>query len=208
MEININDQSTIYENYPLLQDYKILSTDFLKKYIAIAKLIKPTLTHKACDDICDEYVKFRLHCHSALSQPVTVRILETLIGVSTAHAKARMSKYIQQQDVKAAKDLIRLSYNIKYVVESPTSKREIIVQERPTASEALEPEKYIQILCKISYEFQKEGVTTLPRNNIIQFITEEHGDDGEITEPEVRTALIKMNFENIVNIENDIITVL
>lgn len=90
-EIDENDPSNIiYEMYnPLLhgpQKVNILSSGFFKKYISTAKLIKPIMTDKACDDISEEYVKLRFNqcveTGAALSHPVTVRTLETLIRIS------------------------------------------------------------------------------------------------------------------------------
>ena len=75
---------------------RLLAPEFVKKYIEIAKCLKPSLTEEACEMIGEEYAKLRSqdfeNSDVARTQPVTARALETLIRLSTAHAKARLSK--------------------------------------------------------------------------------------------------------------------
>lgn len=59
-------KDSIYEKYdPLLHGRsrskkdQVLSTKFMRKYIHIARLMKPKLTQEACDTIADEYAKLR-----------------------------------------------------------------------------------------------------------------------------------------------------
>ena len=44
------------------------------------------------------------------TQPVTARSLETMIRLSTAHAKARLSKTVDLEDAQAAGELIQFAY--------------------------------------------------------------------------------------------------
>merc|ERR1719481_355618 len=105
----------IYEKYDALlhgnsrkKTDKIVSVQFMKKYIHIAKCIKPVLTEAACEMLADEYANLRANDFEsgiAKTQVVTARALETLIRLATAHAKARLSKQVEEQDAEMAIEL-------------------------------------------------------------------------------------------------------
>lgn len=135
LEIDQNDPSKtrVFEKYePLLhgprnKSEQTLSSEFMRKYIHIAKCIRPALTEEASDVISEEYSRLRsqeaVESDAARTQPVTVRTLETLIRLSTAHAKARLSKNVEQQDAQAAIELVQFAY-FKKVLEKPKRKRQ------------------------------------------------------------------------------------
>ncbi|XP_017544671.1 MCM3 minichromosome maintenance deficient 3 (S. cerevisiae), like isoform X2 [Pygocentrus nattereri] len=93
---------------------KVVTMEFIRKYIHVAKLVKPVLTQEASDYIAEEYSKLRSHdqvnSDSARTMPVTARALETMIRLATAHAKARMSKTIDLGDAEVALELMQFAY--------------------------------------------------------------------------------------------------
>ncbi|XP_028817776.1 DNA replication licensing factor MCM3-like [Denticeps clupeoides] len=93
---------------------KIVTMEFIRKYIHVSKMVKPVLTQEASDYIAEEYSKLRSHDQvnndSARTMPVTARALETMIRLATAHAKARMSKTIELNDAEAAIELMQFAY--------------------------------------------------------------------------------------------------
>uniref|UniRef100_A0A4W5PNX6 DNA replication licensing factor MCM3 n=1 Tax=Hucho hucho TaxID=62062 RepID=A0A4W5PNX6_9TELE len=93
---------------------KIVSKEFMRKYIHIAKVLTPTLTQEAANHIAEEYSRLRsqeqLGSDIARTSPVTARTLETMIRLSTAHAKARMSKAVELEDSEVAVELVQFAY--------------------------------------------------------------------------------------------------
>uniref|UniRef100_A0A8C7ID34 DNA replication licensing factor MCM3 n=1 Tax=Oncorhynchus kisutch TaxID=8019 RepID=A0A8C7ID34_ONCKI len=104
---------------------KVVTMEFIRKYIHVAKLVKPVLTQEASDHIAEEYSKLRSHdqvnAESARTMPVTARALETMIRLSTAHAKARMSKTTDLVDAEAALELMQFAYFKKVTLGSNRS---------------------------------------------------------------------------------------
>ncbi|CAH1247849.1 MCM3 [Branchiostoma lanceolatum] len=106
---------------------KIVSMQFMRKYIHVAKALRPALTREASDCIADEYSKLRsqenLASDVARTQPVTARSLETMIRLASAHAKARMSKTITREDAEAAIEMVQFAIFHK-VLEKAKKKRQ------------------------------------------------------------------------------------
>lgn len=132
-ETETTKEMQIFEKYDALlhgesrtRSEQILSVQFMRKYIHLAKCLKPRLTIEASDVIANEYSRLRSQdlddSHMARTQPVTARTLETLIRLSTAHAKARMAKTISVTDAKAAIELVQFAY-FKKVLEKEKRKR-------------------------------------------------------------------------------------
>lgn len=104
---------------------EVLSIPFIKKYIQYAKREKPILTKGAQDHIVSSYSALRndeLDSSTRRTSPITARTLETLIRLSTAHAKARLSKRVEQRDAEIAEQILRFAL-FKEVVEADRRKR-------------------------------------------------------------------------------------
>ncbi|KAI9031368.1 MCM2/3/5 family-domain-containing protein [Hyaloraphidium curvatum] len=137
-----NGEHEVYEKYNRLlhgnlkqtsKDKKkvLLTLLFLKKYLHYAKnRIKPTLTSGAVGVINECYVNLRTEekrdDSSSGSQkmktlPVTVRSLETLIRLSTAHAKARLSPVVEKEDAEKAQEIVK--FMLFHEVQKSSRKR-------------------------------------------------------------------------------------
>jgi len=106
---------------------EVLSIPFMKKYIQYAKSrIRPVLTQEASDRISEVYVALRnddMKGSERKTSPMTVRTLETIIRLSTAHAKSRLSNRVEERDVIAAEQILRFALFKEVVEDEKKSKR-------------------------------------------------------------------------------------
>eukprot|EP01055_Gregarina_sp_Pseudo9_P001481 Gregarina_sp_Pseudo_9__1480@NODE_19_length_5871_cov_29_635631_g17_i0_p1_GENE_NODE_19_length_5871_cov_29_635631_g17_i0NODE_19_length_5871_cov_29_635631_g17_i0_p1_ORF_typecomplete_len892_score249_51MCM/PF00493_23/4_5e88MCM_OB/PF17207_3/1_7e27MCM_lid/PF17855_1/3_5e02MCM_lid/PF17855_1/1_9e21Mg_chelatase/PF01078_21/1e09AAA_3/PF07726_11/1_9e06AAA_5/PF07728_14/1e05Sigma54_activat/PF00158_26/2_9e05Sigma54_activ_2/PF14532_6/0_0012RuvB_N/PF05496_12/0_0092MCM_N/PF14551_6/0_025AAA_2/PF07724_14/0_069AAA/PF00 len=97
---------------------KILSTDFLRKYVQYCRSRPaPILTDEAVDMIADFYAEIRqrlskesngtkqARANHAKAIP-TPRLLEACVRLSTAHAKLKLKEFVTEDDVAEAKRLL------------------------------------------------------------------------------------------------------
>ncbi|XP_003748528.1 maternal DNA replication licensing factor mcm3 [Galendromus occidentalis] len=105
---------------------KRVSLTFLKKYIHLARQVKPALSDEAGRLISEEYPRLRSfdsdHSDMARTQPITARTLETLIRIATAQAKARLSAKVTEDDAMRAIELVHFAY-FKKVIEKPRKRK-------------------------------------------------------------------------------------
>ncbi|RMC17082.1 hypothetical protein DUI87_05659 [Hirundo rustica rustica] len=117
---------------------KVVSMEFMRKYIHVAKMIKPVLTEESASYIAEEYSRLRsqseMNSDVARTSPITARTLETLIRLSTAHAKARMNKTVDMQDAEAALELVQFAY-FKKVLEKEKKRRKPVEDDSETEKE-------------------------------------------------------------------------
>lgn len=103
------DSKTAYHLLKLHQGNKInscIDPKLLKKYILFAREeIKPKLTDEAIEMIQEFYIRIRQSLDDELPIPITVRQLESLIKLSEANAKIRLSEQVTISDVKRVIDL-------------------------------------------------------------------------------------------------------
>jgi DNA replication licensing factor MCM3 len=106
---------------------EVLSIPFVKKFIQYAKSrIRPVLTREASDRISEIYVALRnddMQGNQRKTSPMTVRTLETIIRLATAHAKSRLSNRVEERDALAAESILRFALFKEVVEDEKKSKR-------------------------------------------------------------------------------------
>ena len=108
IESTSSKNSSPYQQYNVLfhddKKTQYLTENFIQKYICYAKntLIKPELTEESSDYISEKWALIRKieNEKEKLTKimPITIRSLESLIRMSTAYAKMRLSKKVEKRD--------------------------------------------------------------------------------------------------------------
>lgn len=120
-----NKPSQVYEQFnPMLhagvtlsrgsnRKVEVLSIPFIKKYIQYSKMrCQPVLIKAAADYIVTTYSSLRndeMEGNQRKTSPMTARTLETLIRLSTAHAKSRLSQRVEERDAEAAAAILKFA---------------------------------------------------------------------------------------------------
>lgn len=151
---NSETELQVYDKYdPTLhgpvrnKNQKFVNLMFMRKYIHLAKSIKPALTKEAADQISEEYTKLRNSDNlesdqMARTQPVTARSLETLIRLATGHAKARLSSKVEARDADVAIELVRFACFKK--VETKQRKKRHVDEDSDEEAEEEEEEEEVE----------------------------------------------------------------
>lgn len=110
------DQSEFEKYNPLIHSTKgeqLLTRTFLKKYLAYAKTNDSNLTDESSTYITRKWTELRTKDFefsktkgASRVLPVTVRTLESLIRLATAHAKLRLSPTVDIEDCDAGVNLL------------------------------------------------------------------------------------------------------
>jgi DNA replication licensing factor MCM3 len=101
------------------QEQKVLTVDFLRKYITYCRQLQPVLSEKSQAKVSERYVDMRMRFQSGFADvanpnseqkprlAVTTRTLEALIRLATAHAKIKLRKEeVLEEDVEEAYKLM------------------------------------------------------------------------------------------------------
>lgn len=106
---------------------EVLSIPFMKKYIQYSKTrVHPVLTQEASDRISEIYVALRnddMVGNQRKTTPMTVRTLETIIRLATAHAKSRLSARVEERDALAAESILRFALFKEVIEDDKRGKR-------------------------------------------------------------------------------------
>ena len=104
------------------------SSEFLKKYVAYARVVRPRLSDEALTVLEDYYVRVRRQGEEPDSPvPITARQLEALVRMSEAAARARLSEVVRPEDAQRAVRIMD-SY-LRRVAMTPEGKIDIDITQ-------------------------------------------------------------------------------
>lgn len=151
---------------------QILSITFIKKYLQYAKQrMKPVLTSSATSEIVNIYANLRndtMRNTQYKTSPITPRTLETLIRLSSAHAKIRLSQTVEHKDVKVAEELIRFSLFKEVATDKVSKKRRTSKDRQQDVEEELSSEEE-----EVEYHPRSSSSRTAVPEHEVQEITRE-----------------------------------
>ena len=139
---------------------EILTLEFLRKYLYYAKSsIKPELTKVAADNLAKSWAELREKSADeeygeGRAVPITVRTLETLIRLATAHAKVRLSKKVEKIDCNAALDLFIHAYNNETEIEDKKDDDDMDIDDGE--KKVREVKKELKVKLKKKKQLKKE----------------------------------------------------
>lgn len=210
LDIEPKDANLVFEKFnPILHGEatnnkaEILSPTFVKKYISLAKCIRPKLTTSAGALIANEYARLRCDYHEcARSQPVTVRSLETMVRLATAHAKMRLRTEVGDCDANFAIEMLYYAY-FKKQYSYPSRKREpdtapdiCLATKKTRTSNGLSSDQFAKFKRAVQTAFREARVQSLPIDKIA-------GD--EFTPEEISLSLQQMTVDNQILVVDNIV---
>ena len=235
IKLEDNKKTTMYEkNNPNSKrdNSNILTRDFLRKYIRYAKdKINPVLNRETTEYISKSWSKLREKSisddYKGKTIPITVRTLESLIRLSTAFAKARLSQKVEKEDAENALELLTNSLfpeNEGKLLENEEDNQMDLVEEEEEEEKRRKKrtkknEKKEEIIPlneeeeeeisekkskkrKSKKQRERKEVEELVEAQIDE--EEEQDDDGDITE-EMNNLIFKLIYENAKNEKNQTI---
>ena len=139
MEEDVEERTDLHQQFVKGYDGRkknvtpVLTTHFLQKYIDYAKSKTTELTDDAIQYLVNEYSELRQKADYK-TLPVTARLLETLIRLSTAHAKMRLSPQVEKKDCEVAMSLVNFAlYNDaepkKVVKKKQVEEKEVVFSD-------------------------------------------------------------------------------
>lgn len=199
----IMDQGDNVQSTELLRSNKI-DREFFAQYISYARrFVKPKIQDTVQTDLVQEYVRMRSLGNNKNTITATPRQLESMIRLSEAIAKMRLSPLVEKRDVDEAVRLIKNA--LQQAATDPTTGE--INMDIITTGQTKTSAERLKVICEfiknIRRDFQdRVQMHGVKYGNLLDFLNSKaregaFGDrDGVVTENEFRDALRNLEEEN------------
>lgn len=175
-----------------------------KEFIYNCKKSKPVLSREASQMIVEEYTKLRqLKNKKEQIVSITPRMLETIIRLSTAHAKIRCSSVVESVDIEEVVELLE-STLLKQIVKPAKRIKtenlqdfEINKELEIVENENAKKDYVINLLYEIRLE--NESLKNLSIDDIFSRVDDSLG----ITKEDVNSVLEELSAQDIIYYENE-----
>ncbi|KAI5172115.1 DNA replication licensing factor MCM4 [Nematocida sp. LUAm3] len=171
-----------------------ISQKVLKEYIKEGRKINPKITQKASEEITSGYLELR-QLGSGKSVTATTRQLESIIRLSEAHARMRLSDAVDPQDVQEAMRLIKDSLHI-YAIDPITGRIDMELLHTGKTSAAIEKEELLK----------EEVMKVLGKGTTFQILLDRLLPATRVTEKSLSMALNELQEEGKLIIDGYCIT--
>ncbi|WUR02490.1 DNA replication licensing factor MCM3 [Vairimorpha necatrix] len=175
-----------------------------KEYIDECRKLKPVLSREASKMIIEEYTNLRqIKNKKEQIVSITPRMLETMIRLSTAHAKLRLSEITEVSDVESAISLLNSTLFQQISKETKRPKNEVdkeydIDQEIQIVENQNAKKDYvIDLLYEI--RLSDESLTNISLDEIYSRVS----SDLEISKEDVNDILEELSLQEIIYYENN-----
>jgi len=162
----------------------VIDPAFLRKYIAYARAnVHPKLTVETGEKLKEFYLEMRAMSGEDSAVSITVRQYDSLIRISEASAKVRLSETVDIEDAQRAINLMSLSLR-QFGFEPSTGKIDIdrVEGQRMTSAQRGKTKVMMDVIAAIESDTGKE----MPRDELVRRAAAEGIDDAEAM---VRTLL-------------------
>ncbi|SSD61147.1 probable DNA replication licensing factor MCM4 [Saccharomycodes ludwigii] len=183
----------------------VLPIEFLTMYISYAKEhFQPVITEIAKDELVKNYVEMRKIGDDSRSDEkritATTRQLESMIRLSEAHAKMRLSQTVDLEDVREACRLIKAAIK-DYATDPKTGKIDMsLVQTGKSAVQLQLQEKLTQEVLNIVANHSSD---TISFNELNRILNETSGSGDKVELESVNDALNRLQQEDKIVVLGD-----
>ncbi|KAL6122411.1 hypothetical protein NUSPORA_00541 [Nucleospora cyclopteri] len=193
------------------EEEEIISQETLRSFITYAKTIRPKLSREAASVICKSYTILRESKNSkCLVTNITPRLLETLIRLSAAHAKLRLSEEVSVEDAEEVIKMVRENIFVqkRRIYKKKATNEEMFTKENASNKKTV-IEENVKVVIKEEKVFDRDAILDCiwdwrEKNQTKEFChLQSLGESSKIAIEEIRKVVEELAEQDIIMFEED-----